>query len=343
MRTTKQGAGSVVRDRTARAQAITRALSVALLPALFSALLTAPAALAANSGSDYVLGPGDEINVWALGADELSAHPIRVDPSGYIDAPLVGRMQAEGLTLDQFRTELSKKLATQLRHPQVTATITEFRSQPVAVMGAVNKPGEYQLQGKKTVVEVLSLAEGVRTDAGSTIRITRSVDQGTIPVLGVTTDPSGKFYTAEISLADALDGRGAVGMLAVRPHDVVSVARGQTVYVIGEVKKAGGFALGERQRISVLQALALAEGLGPLAAAHSAKILRETTPDAERTEIPLDLKRILSGKSEDLSLKPDDILFVPTNNGKNIAIKSLEAAVNIGTGITIWRVGLPRD
>jgi polysaccharide export outer membrane protein len=299
-----------------------------------------PAAAAAPPA--YVLGPGDEISVSALGAEELAAHPLRVDPSGDIDAPLIGHVHVGGMTLDQLRTELSTKLQTQLKHPQVSIAITEFRSQPVSVMGAVNKPGVYQLQGEKSLVEVLSLAEGVRNDAGSSIRITRRVDQGELPLLGATRDPSGEFVTAEISLQEALDGRGAAGMLSIRPHDVVSVARGQTVYVVGEVKKSGGFALGERQRISVLQALSLAEGLGPLASPGGAKILRATGQDSARTEIPVDLKRMLSGKAEDIALKPDDILFVPNSTTKNVALRSLEAAVNIGTGVTIWRVGLPR-
>lgn len=306
-------------------------------------VLAVSIAVASEAPPAYVLGPGDEIGLWALGAEEISAHPVRVDPSGFIDAPLIGRVQAGGLTVEQLRDELTKKLSTQLKQPQVTVTITDFRSQPVSVMGAVNKPGEYQLQGSKTLLQVLSMAEGVRNDAGSSIRIMRSLDQGDLPLLNATTDASGKYTTAEIGLHEALDGKGAAGMLPVRPHDVITVARAQTVYVVGEVKKSGGFALGERQRVSVLQALSLAEGLGPLAAPDGAKILRETGEDSSRKEIPVNLKRILTGKDEDVALKPDDILFVPNSKGKNVALRSLEAAINIGTGVTIWRVGgLPR-
>ncbi len=120
-------------------------------------------AMAADVPLAYVLGPGDEVALWALGAEEISAHPIRVDPSGFIDVPLIGHFQAGGLTVEQLREELTRRLQAQIRRPQVSISITEFRSQPVSVLGAVNKPGTYQLQGQKTLLEALSLAEGFAT------------------------------------------------------------------------------------------------------------------------------------------------------------------------------------
>src|SRR5258708_6932397 len=101
----------------------------------------------------YTLGPGDQISIWALGADEIAQKPVRVDTSGYIDVPLAGRLHAAGLSVDQLKHELTERLKTQLTDPQVTINITEFGSQPVSIIGAVNKPGTHQLQGRKSLVE----------------------------------------------------------------------------------------------------------------------------------------------------------------------------------------------
>jgi polysaccharide biosynthesis/export protein len=298
--------------------------------------------IAADAPLTYVLGPGDEISFWALGAEEISAHPVRVDPAGYIDAPLIGRLQAGGQTVDQLRTQVEQRLKVHLKQPQVAINVTEFRSQPVSVLGAVNKPGIYQLQGQKTLLEVLSLAEGVRNDSGSSISVMRRMDQGPLPLPHAQPDPTGQFTVAEVNLKQTVDGKGPAGQLMIQSHDVVTVSRAQTVYVIGEVKKAGGFQLGERERISVLQALSLAEGLSQLASKEGAKILRTTGEDSNRQELPVNLKKMMEGKAEDIALKPDDILFVPNSKAKNVALKTLEAAVNIGTGVTIYRVGFPR-
>jgi polysaccharide export outer membrane protein len=109
------------------------------------------------------------------------------------------------------------------------------------------------------------------------------------------------------------------------------------VYVVGEVKKAGGFPLNERQSISVLQALSLAEGTTPDAAPGASRILRGHGSTAGRQEIPVDVKRILSGRMPDVALEPDDILFIPGSTGKKVAMRGVEAAIQLGTGILIWR------
>jgi len=103
------------------------------------------------------------------------------------------------------------------------------------------------------------------------------------------------------------------------------------------VHKVGGFVLSEREKISALQALSLAEGLDRAAAASNAKILRPVGNSDNRVEIPVDLKRILAGKGDDVPLLANDILFVPTSASKNAVYRGLEAAISIGTGIAIYR------
>jgi polysaccharide export outer membrane protein len=290
----------------------------------------------------YMLGPGDELSVWALGAEEISAKPIRVDSEGYLDVPLIGRILALSRTPEQIKAEIISRLRVFVKEPQVTVSVTDFHSQPVSVIGAVNKPGIQQLRGRKTLIEVLSMAEGVRNDAGNTVRITRRSDRGQIPLRNAVPDPTKRFNMAEVSLRELMEGSNPSANILIEPDDVISVSQAQTVYVIGDVHKSGGFALSEREHISVLQALSLAEGLGPNAAPEKAKILRTSASDEKRVEIAVNIKQILAGKSRDIMMEAEDILFIPNNATRNVALRAAEAALNVGTGITIWRVGLPR-
>ena len=90
---------------------------------------------------NYVLGPGDEISIWALEAEELNSKGVHVDNSGTINIPLLGRVPAQGLTVSQLEADLVQRARRFIRNPQLGITVTEYRSQPVSVIGAVNTPG----------------------------------------------------------------------------------------------------------------------------------------------------------------------------------------------------------
>lgn len=300
-----------------------------------------PAETEGQLRSTYVLGPEDLIIIRALEAEEITEKPVRIDMSGYIRLPLAGRVHAAGLTVEQLEAELTTQLKTYLKHPQVAVTITEFRSQPVSIMGAVNTPGVHQLQGRKTLVEILSLAGGVQPDAGHSIKITRHLEWGRIPLPNATDDPTGQFSVGEVSLKAITEAKNPAENILIRPNDVISVPRAETIYVIGEVRKPGGFMLRARESVSVLQALSLAEGLARTAGPKNAKILRTAPGGSQRTEIPIDLSKVLAGKATDVALQPEDILFVPNNTPKNVAVRSLETMLGmgtaIGTGMIIYR------
>ena len=120
----------------------------------------------------------------------------------------------------------------------------------------------------------------------------------------------------------------------ILPHDVISIPSAQIVYVVGNVKHPGGFTLSGKSDLTVLQALSLAEGLDPRASPERTRIIRRT--NLPEQQITIDLKKILAGKSEDLLLQPNDILFVPTSTAKVITSRSIEAAITIGTGLAIF-------
>src|SRR5713226_2529779 len=162
---------------------LARCCSAAFIAAaIVGAFDTTKTAGAERMPSSYVLGPDDLISIRILQAPELADKPVRIDLNGYIDLPFVGRVRATGTTVEVLRTELEAKFAAIIREPQVTVNIEEFRSQPVSVIGAVNTPGVHQIRGKKSLVEVLSMAGGLRQDAGNSVKLTRRKEWGRIPL-----------------------------------------------------------------------------------------------------------------------------------------------------------------
>jgi polysaccharide export outer membrane protein len=290
--------------------------------------------------SIYALGPDDQLTVRALDAEEISDKPFRINPSGFITMPLLGRVEAAGLTVEQLEVELTKRLQTYVQDAQVSVTVTEFRSQPVSVIGAVKLPGVVQLQGKKTLLEMLSMAGGLREDSGYSAKVTRSVDWGPIPLPGAQLDATGKFNVGEVPLKEILDARHPEKNILIRPNDVISVPRAEIVYVIGEVAKAGGYALNDHQNLTVLQALSLAGGINRTAKSQHARVLRASDSADARQEISLNVKQILDGKATDFPLRPDDILFIPNSTGKYVALSTLESAIRmagqVGAGVVIY-------
>jgi len=291
---------------------------------------------APETGRPYVLGSDDLITIRALHVPEMPEKPVRVEADGFVRLPLVGRLRAGGLTAAQLEEELSRRLRTYIETPEVSVEVTEQRSQPFSVIGAVKNPGVHQLGGPKSLLEALSLAGGLESDAGYSIRIARRASEGPLPLPNACRDESGDFIAAETGLEEVMRG-GAAGNLEIKPHDVITVARAKMVYVIGEVRKPGGFTLQERENVSVLQVLSMAEGLTRTAGPARAKVLRPNGPGGQRQEIPVNLNDVLSGKLRDLPLMPEDILFVPNSASKSAALRTVEAAIQMGTGIVIWR------
>lgn len=284
-----------------------------------------------------VLGPGDEITLHVVDLDEIPDRPLRIDPNGFIDLPLAGRVEASGLTLEQLKTALAAKLSRYIEDPRISINLTDNQSRPVSVIGSVNSPGVHQLQGPKRLIEVLSLAGGVRPDAGSEVILTRQMKWGGLPLANAKVSDNHAFSTATISLDSLLAAKDPAENILILPDDVISIPKADLVYVVGDVKKAGGFQLSSHATMSVLQALSLSEGFGPSASPQAARIMRPTGPDGKTMdEIPVNLQKIFAGKAPDVSLHPNDILFVPNSMAKSSARRVAEALLQAGTTVAIY-------
>lgn len=287
----------------------------------------------------YVIGAEDLITVRVLEIEEFNTQnlgAIRVDPQGNIRLPLVGRMHVAGLSVEQLEAKVAGDLASVMNNPEVTVTVTQFGSRPVSVLGAVRNPGVHQISGHKTLFEVLSLAGGLSPDAGNAIKITRRMDAGPLPLAGVTRDSRGEFFVGALNVRSVMEARDPGVNIEVLPNDVITVPKAELVYVIGAVKRPGGFVLNEKEQMSVLQALSLAEGLDHVAAAKSARILRQDDAGSKRNEIPVNVRSILEGSAQDVALHANDILFVPDSKAKSATLRIVEAAIQTGTGVVIW-------
>jgi len=309
------------------------AASIVLTAVVFASALAG----AAQPAASYLLGPDDQVSVNLRDVKEIEFKPVRIDSAGNLQLHYVGKLRAAGLTVEELAKAIADRLKDYVNDPNVTVEVTDFGSQPVSVMGAVNKPGVYQLKGSKSLVEVLSLAEGLRTDAGYSIRITRHNEYGPIPLANAAPDSGGNFSVAEVSVSAIMGARNPAANILIRPHDVVSVPRAEMVYVVGSVRRPGGFVLGEKESMTVLQAVSMAEGLERTAAPGDSKIIRTTEGAAKRIELPVNLKKVLSNQESDQRLLPNDILFVPNSTTKSVAARSVEAAIQLATGVVIFR------
>jgi len=330
---------------------MTDATIISIGLAVFSLVLSAGGQVAPGAGGDaqeahcsatsrstYLLGPDDELQISGPELDELPGNTNRIDGDGDIQVPLVGRVHVAGLTVQQTEKELNTRLSKYIRQPEVAIDLKELRSQPVSILGAVNNPGVHQVQGDKTLLEMISLAGGIRQDAGYSIRITRQVEWGCIPLPSAKLDSSGQFSVAQVNLKKIMEANNPEENIPILPHDVISIPKAEMIYVIGDVKRSGGFVLGEQESVSVLQALSLAEGLGTAPDTRHAKILRLNSQVDQRVEIAVDVKDILNGKKQDAPLQSEDILFIPDSTGKKAAMRGIEAVIQAGTGMAIWRV-----
>jgi len=285
----------------------------------------------------YTIGPNDEVVIWVLGLSEISDKPIRVDEHGRLDVPMLGTFQAGGRTVSQLKQELLERAGQFVRQPQVSVSLVEVRSRPVSVVGAVNHPGVFQVDGTKTILDVLSLAGGLTPQAGHPIRLTRRLACQHDVNDSSHGAPSESDQIVDINTKDLVQGKNPEANLRVCPFDVITIPRADLVYVVGEVQKAGAFEMTEGGQISVLQALSLAGGLNRATAAKNARILRSLPDQPERQEIIVNLSEVLEARTRDSTLRAGDILFVPHSALKTGTRKAVDTAIQLAVGIAIFR------
>jgi len=261
--------------------------------------------------SNYVLGANDQIQIRAPEAEEIDQKPFRIDGDGNINLPLLGRIHVAGMSLQELEVDLVKRLREYVREPQVFISVVQFRSEPVFFVGLFTRPGIYNLQGTRNLTEMLSNVGGTSPLASRHITITRHEEYGPIPLPTAVVDPEKKISTVEISLGSLRENVNPAENILLQPYDVISVGRAELVYMNGEVGKTGGIELGERDSVSMLQAISQSGGLSRDAKKSKVRILRPILGTNRRAVIEVDVSQLYEGKGLDVPLLPNDVVYIP--------------------------------
>ena len=236
---------------------LVRVVGVVLgLTALAAPVTTAQVPALRSVPADYIIGPRDLIAVQVFGEPGASG-TFRVDADGTITLPLIGRVQAGGRTLGQTKDDITKALADGFfTDPRVSASIQEYGSQKIFVVGEVRSPGAYPLSGETTLLAALALAGSTLPSAGDTVIINRPK---TIRPDAPSPAEGGSDEFVRVSLRDLQSGAAASQNLRLQHGDTVFVPKVDLIFVTGQVRAAGAFPF--QAGLTVLQAVALAGGV----------------------------------------------------------------------------------
>jgi polysaccharide export outer membrane protein len=268
------------------------------------------------------LSSGDLLDLKVLGTTDPDFSPkLRVDEQGSITLPYAGVVMVSGLTAEDAGRAIEARFREKdvLKDPHVSVTVLEYATQGVTVLGEVKNPGVYPLLGTHSLLDLMSAAGGVTPNAGKGVTITHREDPDHPIIVNVATKP----------------GSTASFNVDIHPGDIIMVSHAGIVYVLGDVGKPGGFLIENSDRLTVIQAIALAQGTSRTASPNHARLIRKTASGHE--ELPVPLAKILADKAPDPMLADGDILFVPSSGPKN-AMRDIESILPSAASAAIYRV-----
>jgi polysaccharide biosynthesis/export protein len=267
---------------------------------------------------EMLIGGGDLLQVSVYGSD--FDKQVRVTDGGDISLPLLGTVKIAGLSVPEAEKVVARQLSRggYFNDPQVSIFDREYATQGISVLGEVQKPGIYPLPGARTLFDAISAAGGTTQKAGDEATITHRDDP----------------RHSEVVHLSYNSGSSAQSNVRVSPGDTVVVSKAGIVYVVGDVKQPAGLVM-ENSQMTVLQAIAMAQGTNPTAKLNGSKVIRKTLNGQE--EIPIRLKKILQAKATDFPLQPGDILFIPNSAAKSAGRRGLDAIVQAAVGAAIYR------
>lgn len=281
---------------------------------------TNPAISSGPSSHALQISAGDLLDVSVFDTPELSTK-VRVDEHGTIALPLGGELSVSEMTAEQAGRAIEARLrqADILKDPRVSVAVLEYATQGVTVTGEVKNPGVYPLLGAHGVLDLISAAGGATPTAGKSVTVTHRADPDHPIVVKVESKP----------------GSTAALRVDVSPGDTIMVPHAGIVYVIGDVGKPGGFLIENNDPLTVMQAIALAQGTNRTASLNNAKLIRKA--ETGRQEFPVPLKKILADKVADLVLVDGDILFIPSSAAKN-ALRDMQSVLPSVAGAAVYHV-----
>ncbi|MBD3414630.1 MAG: hypothetical protein GF421_09390 [Candidatus Aminicenantes bacterium] len=248
---------------------------------------------------EYKIGPQDLLEITVFGLDEMNK-TVRVSEDGNITLPLLGEIEVQDLTKSELEQKLARLLEEKyLQDPQVTIFISEYQSKRVSILGAVSAPGRYELLGRQTLLHMIAQAGGMTDQAGDEIIVVRETEDGSSKSLRIPLDDL------------VIKGDSSLN-IPLEPGDIVNIPIDMMVhvYVFGQVNSPGALEVKKSNIPTLVQAIAQAGGFSDRAARGRVMIKRKNE-QGEAEEIKVNVKAIMKGKSDDVSLKENDVVFVP--------------------------------
>ena len=270
---------------------------------------------------EYVIGPADVIEVSVLKMPELSRE-YRVSADGTIEMPFLGPIQAEKTTSRELATAITKQLQEgYLVDPQVSVILRHVNRR-YFVQGAVRLPGVYNIEGRPTLLELLTIAGGLDATHGATAFIIHKTQPGPNDAEAV--------YDMKKANLNALLRGDFTENTKVEPGDIIQIPPSDVFFVAGEVRAAGSFPL--KEGMTLRQAISLAQNTNPTAAPSKAVIFREDG-SKEKKQVPVDITAVMRGRQPDVEIMANDIIVVPNSKAKSIYVPVLNSfGVNIAYG-----------
>jgi polysaccharide export outer membrane protein len=284
-----------------------RILVVSILCILTGLVMTGTAqeTQGTSVAKSYVIGPQDVLEIKVWGHDDLF-RSVSVSADGYFSFPLIGRVRAGGLTVRQLEEQITKLLDKDyIVNPQVTITVTEFKSKKVFILGEVLKPGAYYLSKNDTLLEIISKAGGVTQNAGREIIIVRPTVGSRQQPIGLD-DPTSEQIRVDLQALIAGDVSKNIG---VQDNDTIYVPKSSMFSVFGEVRKPGSYSL--EKEMTVLEAISIAGGPTQDADPQKLELLRKE--GNEQKKIVLNLRDLLNAKDEtkEWLIQDGDVIYQP--------------------------------
>lgn len=279
----------------------------------------------------YRIGARDVLSIRVTAGrlvPELSMESVEVDECGRIPVPSVeqeeqNEIQAAGKTRTQLADELRAFYKKYKKNPQVMVMVKEYNSQPVAINGAIMKPGQFQMRRPVRLLELVQFYAGGPTERSSgKIQLARAANFN--PCTAPQTDSQNSINFDIFELKDTLAGVEASNPY-LQPGDVITLPEAKEAYVVGNVLRPGPVLL-KNDNVTITQAIAMAGGTMPDSKKEQVRITRQDADGKTKREIVVDLKAISNQKAEDIALLPNDIIEVPVAGGKRI-LRSLVGAI----------------
>lgn len=264
-------------------------------------------------------GTNDLLAIYVYASPDLS-RTVRVGTDGSIRLPMLpAPVQVAGLMPQEIERALAEALEKSglFVNTYVSVTVVEYQSKPIRVAGAVKRPTTFQALAEVTLLDAIAQADGLTPEAGDEVLVSSAEGDRTL--------------LRRIPIKALINAADPSANLKLSGGEEVRVPEAGRFYVVGNVRHPGAFLMRDSSSISLFKALALAEGLAPFAG-KQAFVLRHDPATGVRTEVAVELKKVLARKAEDVQLGANDVLYIPDNSGRRLGLAVLEKALVFGSG-----------